>query len=229
MSLAVVERASGTDAGFRWGDLRVSGIVLGLVFTAVWLAPVRAEWESAIQTVCGVLGCALIVARFRQLEVPRSELGIRIDNLLPSMAVFALATSVLCVPAILASGSGSTAPFPADELPAYFAWASLQQFVAVGGFWLPFRLASSPSALGGVGELRPALAAACVFAIAHAPNLGLMALVGFAETLWLFLFARFRNLVSLSLAHAAAALVVSYHLVPSAWLSSMTVGLAYWR
>ncbi|MGH9323229.1 MAG: CPBP family glutamic-type intramembrane protease, partial [Vicinamibacteria bacterium] len=84
--------------------------------------------------------------------------------------------------------------------------------LVVAGFWRNFRSNAFLTAL--------------VFSLAHAPNLPLMALVLVAETVWLLLFARFRNLLSFALAHALAALVVSHALVPD-WLPSLRVGLHY--
>jgi hypothetical protein len=166
-------------------------------------------------------------------------MGIRVDNLLASSALLLGVTAALAVAAIALRGrlGGELAfVFPLNELPSYFGWALFQQFVAVGAFWLPFRgwkgaRASRVRSPGVLFEGKAAIAVGVVFALAHAPNVGLMLLGFVAETLWLLAFhrRRCRNLFALSLAHAAAALVVSHHLVPSPWLPSMTVGLSYFR
>jgi hypothetical protein len=53
-----------------------------------------------------------------------------------------------------------------------------------------------------------------------------MVLVLVAETVWLVVFSRLRNLFSLALAHALAALLVSQWLIPE-WVPSLRVGLHY--
>jgi hypothetical protein len=159
------------------------------------------------------VGAGAVLALSRSIarsgESPR-DLGLRLDNLLPATAAFLGVTALLALPAIAAESSISIAP---SEIFRYFLWALFQQFLVVAGFWRNFRGNAVLSAL--------------VFALAHAPNLPLMALVLAAETVWLLLFARFRNLASLALAHAGAALVVSHALVPE-WIPSLRVGLGYW-
>ncbi len=113
------------------------------------------------------------------------------------------------------------------EVLIYFAWALLQQFVIVAGAWRHFRQPTG-SVTGWRSDAGAATLAAGVFALAHAPNLVLMGLVFGAELVWLICFTRFRNLFALALAHTLAAIVVQQDLVP-AWLSTMKVGLRYWR
>lgn len=207
----------------------MSGLVLALVLAAVWLAPLGGELARPVQVVLGVAGCAVITVYAWTTRITPAHLGLQAKNLLAATVVFGLATAVLGVTAVVANDGEPLAPFPIGELPSYFLWALFQQYVAVGGFWVPLRRASGlETTYASFGrELPLAGAAALVFAVAHAPNVGLMVLVGLAEWLWLSLFARWRNLFSLSLAHAAAALVVAHHLVPSRWLPSMQVGLGY--
>ncbi|HXV65268.1 MAG TPA: hypothetical protein VEK15_31525 [Vicinamibacteria bacterium] len=166
------------------------------------------------------------------MSLELAQLGVRVDNLLPACGVFLAVTAGLTAPAMIGTRSGIGLPFPLGELPRYFLWAFFQQFVAVGAFWLPFRRAMGLP-LEEVGsfsrEVAVAGAVALVFVVAHAPNPGLMVLGGVAELVWLSLFGRFRNLFALSVAHGVAALVVSHHLVPSFWLTSMRVGPSYWE
>ncbi|HSF18820.1 MAG TPA: hypothetical protein VLK65_25065 [Vicinamibacteria bacterium] len=171
-------------------------------------------------------------ARDHFVSAALAPLGVRVDNLLPACGVFLAVTAGLTAPALIGTRTGAGLPFPLGELPRYFLWALFQQFVAIGAFWLPFRRAmglSVEEVASFSREVAVAAAAALVFVVAHAPNPGLMLLGGVAELAWLSLFGRFRNLFALSLAHAAAALVVSHHLVPSVWLTSMRVGPSYWE
>jgi hypothetical protein len=199
-------------------------IVFGALVAAAWLAPLAPEWTVAIQTFLGVAAAGFILWSARRDAVELHQLGLRADNLLGASAAFLVPTGLLltCLP-----WRGERPLLSAGELSSYFLWALFQQFLLVAGFWRHFR---------GTLELRnpisrefvAAVSTAGVFAAAHAPNVPLAAAVFLPETLWLILFARFRNLASLALAHAVAALALAHTLVPER-LPSMTVGIRYWR
>jgi hypothetical protein len=198
--------------------------VFGALVAAAWLAPLAPEWTVAIQTALGVAAVAFLLWSARRDRVELAQIGVRADNVLGSSVAFLAPTAVL-----LASlpWRGERFSLSAFELSSYFLWALFQQFLLVAGFWRHFR-GTLESRKPIARELVAAVSAAGVFAAAHAPNARLAGLVFLAEALWLVLFARFRNLGSLALAHAAAALFVAQTLVPE-WLPSMTVGIRYWR
>lgn len=199
-------------------------LLFGSLVVAAWLAPLAPEWTVAIQTVLGVAAAAFLLWSARRDRVELGQLGVRADNVLGSSVALIAPTAVLlaCLP-----WRGERFSLDTIELSSYFFWALFQQFLLVAGFWRHFR-GTLESRRPIAREVVAAASTAGVFAAAHAPNARLAGLVFLAETLWLLLFARFRNLASLALAHAAAALFVAQTLVPD-WLPSMTVGIRYFR
>jgi hypothetical protein len=190
-------------------DLRVPGIVFGSFLVAAWVLPLLPQ-TVLLQCIVGAsvaLGLAISISRKKE-SLPR--LGVRLDNLLPASAGFLLVTAALIAPAYFGSEREIEVTLP--DLFLYFLWALFQQFLIVAGFWRNLR--------------ENALLAAIAFSLAHAPNVPLMVLVLVAETVWLLLFTRLRNLFGLALAHALAAILVSQWLVPE-WIRSLRVGLHY--
>jgi hypothetical protein len=190
-------------------DLRVPGIVFGCFLAASWLLPLL-PYTVLLQSIVGAavaLGLALDLARKKE---PLAPLGVRVDNLLPASAVYLMVTALLIAPAYW--GSERDTAISLQKLSLYFLWALFQQFLVVAGFWRNLR--------------RNAFLAALAFSLAHAPNVPLMVLVLVGETVWLLLFGRLRNLFSLALAHALAAVLVSQWLIPG-WIPSLRVGLHY--
>ena len=176
----------------------------------------------------GTLGLCYVLWSVLRDRVRLQWLGLRFDNLAVSASIYGLGTGAVLAPVWL------KAPQPSSllaEIPSYWVWAAFQQFLATACFWRHVRTLLRLPLEGVASAASEGLAAvlgAAIFAIAHTPNWGLMALVFLGQSCWLFLFSRFRNLFALSLAHAGAALVVSHLLVPSWWLPSMNVGLTFW-
>jgi hypothetical protein len=190
-------------------SLREPALVFGCFLIAAWLLPLFPQ-TVLLQSILGaVVALALAIRIFRKKE-PLSRLGVRLDNLLPASAGFLLVTALLVAPAYFGSKREIAVSLP--DLFLYFLWALFQQFLIVAGFWRNLR--------------ENALWAAVAFSLAHAPNVPLMVLVLVAETVWLVVFSRLRNLFSLALAHALAALLVSQWLIPE-WVPSLRVGLHY--
>lgn len=188
--------------------LREPALVFGAFLVASWLLPLVPH-TVLFQSILGagaVLGLAWSIARNKD---SLAILGVRADNVFPATAVFLFVTATLIAPLYWMDADMEII---LGDLFGYFPWALFQQFLVVAGFWRNFRCRGLPAAL--------------VFSLAHAPNVPLMVLVLLAEAVWLFLFSRFRNLFSLALAHALAAVVVSQAIVPD-WLSSLRVGLHY--
>lgn len=203
--------------------LREPALVFAVFLGAAWLPPLVPAWRSALQAALGIAALVAIIRSAMRDRVPLSELGLRVDNLLASTFVLLLLTVSPLGGVHMLVGKPGLRP---SEVLIYFAWALFQQFVIVAGFWRYFGPpGTSTTWRSGVGA---AALTAGLFALAHAPNLALMRLVFGAELVWLVCFARFRNLFALALAHSVAAIVVKHDLVPG-WLSSMKVGLGYWR
>ncbi len=203
--------------------LREPALVFGVFLFAAWLPMLAPEWRLALQAALGIGALLAIIRSAMRDGVALSELGLRVDNLFASSLVFLLVTGLpLAAVHRLAGKPG----LRSSGVLIYFAWALFQQFVVVAGFWRYFRPPAGPST-SWRNDLGGAAITASLFALAHAPNLGLMGLVLGAELVWLACFSRFRNLFALALAHSVAAIVVKHDLVPG-WLPSMKVGLGYW-
>jgi hypothetical protein len=204
--------------------LRAPAVVFGVFVAAAWLAPLLPAWRLVLQALLGMGALLAVIRNAMRDGVPLSELGLRADNLLASSFLLLLVTVLpLAAMHMLAGRPG----FRPSEVLIYFGWALFQQFVVVAGFWRYFRRPTGTTTTWRSG-LGAAVPSAGLFALAHAPNLALMGLVFAAELVWLVCFTRFRNLFALALAHSLAAIAVKHDLVPG-WLSSMKVGLGYWR
>jgi hypothetical protein len=191
-------------------DLLEPALVFGAFLVAAWILPLFPH-NVLLQSIVGagaVVGLGWSLARKKD---SLAVLGLRLDNLVSASAVLLLITAILLAPAYWLDPDAEI-EIALGKLFGYFLWALFQQFLVVAGFWRNFRGHALPTALA--------------FSLAHAPNFPLMALVLVAETLWLVLFARFRNLFGLALAHAFAAVIVGELLVPE-WLSSLRVGIHY--
>jgi hypothetical protein len=204
--------------------LREPAVVFGVFLAAAWLAPLLPAWRLALQSLLGMGALLAIIRNALRDRVALSELGLRADNLLPSSFLLLLVTVLpLAAMHLLAGRPG----FRPSQVLIYFGWALFQQFVVVAGFWRYFRRPTGAMTSWSSG-LGAAVPAAGLFALAHAPNLVLMDLVFAAELVWLVCFTRFRNLFAIALAQSLAAIAIKHDLVPG-WLSSMKVGLGYWR
>jgi Type II CAAX prenyl endopeptidase Rce1-like len=202
----------------RWAEpLLLFGVFSG----AAWLAPLAGTWTVPLQSVLGALAVVALSWSARRDGVTLADLGLTHRRFLVGSAVYLLVTATLLAPTLWIARVPSIV---IGEVPVYWAWALFQQFLVVAGFWRHFRWLGASR--GAPRNLTAAAVTALVFALAHAPNLRLMAFVGVGELVWLLLFTRFRNLLSLSLAHAGAALVVSHALVPE-WVPTMRIGLHY--
>ena len=219
MGLGTGNRELATQVCFssKWDP----ALVFGAFLVASWLAPLAPRATVPLQA---LLGAAAVVGLLFRVRRDLRGVGLRVDNLASTVAVFLLAACALSAPVVAFM---TVSPISGGELATYSVWAFFQQFLVVAGFWRPFREMLGPRT-SVAREATAALLASGAFALAHLPNLPLMLLVLVAEFVWLVLFARFRNLFSLSLAHALAALVASHGLAPD-WLSSMRVGLRYWQ
>lgn len=208
-------------------------VLVGCVVAGAWLAPLLPrEWQGAAVAASGALGLAWLLPSLRRQGASLRELGLAADGALRSAAAF-LACALATVAAFaLAGGIDLDAPGRLADpgaLGAYLGWALFQQFLVVAVLWRHARHAlgaTGTARVFAVSNLGVAASAALVFALVHAPNLRLMALVLGAELVWLLLFARFRSLVGLAAVHAVSALAAAEALQPH-WLATARVGLLY--
>lgn len=156
----------------------------------------------------------LLVALFAWLtarlhgDTPRS-VGLRLDNFAAS------ARLVLPLTALIAAGfmGAGAALGPAKpwhdalvSLAPSFVWALVQQYVLQ---------AIVQRRLWDAGIRRRApLVAAALFALAHAPNPGLMTMTFLAGWLWCSWYRRHENLLTLAFSHAVLAAVVLITMPP---------------
>jgi len=208
-------------------------VLVGCVLVGAWLAPLLpGRAARAAVLAAGGLGLAWTFWSLRRQGVSLRELGVRVDDLHTSGSVF-LACALLTVSGFVLAGAID--PFAPGRLgdpralASYGVWALFQQFLVVAMLWRPLGRWLGESPGGRVlsqGNLRLATATALAFALIHAPNLRLMALVGVAELVWLLLFSRFRNLFALAAVHAISALAMAEALQPG-WLPTARIGLPY--
>jgi hypothetical protein len=209
------------------------GVLVGCVLAGAWLAPLLPGAAArAAAVAAGGLGLGWALWSLRRQGVSPRELGLRGDNLWSAVPVF-LTCALLTVAGFAAAGLlDPAAPGRLADpraLASYAVWALFQQLLVVGVLWRHARWwlgagRCSPRLSGA--ELGAVLVTALGFALIHAPNLRLMALVGGAELVWLLLFTRFPNLFALASVHAVSALAVAEALQPG-WLPTARIGLSY--
>lgn len=203
------------------------------VLAGAWLAPLLPAGPRRVAVAAaGALGLAWLLLSLRRQRVSLRELGLGANGALRSIAVFLACAAATVAGFALAGGIDLGAPGRLADpgaLGGYLAWALFQQLLVVAVLWRHarhvFGAAGSDRVMTG-SNLGVAASAAAVFALVHAPNLRLMALVLAAELVWLLLFARFRSLLGLAAAHAVSALAAAEALQPH-WLPTARVGLLY--
>jgi hypothetical protein len=223
-------------SGARWtaaAARRDLAVLFACVLAGAWLAPLlpRAAAGAAVAA-ASVAGVAWTLRSLRRQGVSLRELGIRGDDLHRSGPVFlgcALATAAAFAWAGALDPAAPGRLADPSALAGYALWALFQQFLVVSMLWRHagrWLSSGTPERVVSAANLRLGGVTALAFALIHAPNLRLMALVFAAEWVWLLLFARFRNLFALAAAHAISALVVAEALQPH-WLPTARVGLSY--
>lgn len=107
----------------------------------------------------------------------------------------------------------------AEAFVGYALWAIAQQWL-LQGYFLPRLAQVTPR------ESWAAAIVACLFAMAHLPNLMLAVMALFWGLTAGFLFLRYRSIVTLGFAHALLGISVAIS-IPGPLLHNMRVGLAY--
>lgn len=206
----------GPEPGRRrdWTEIAVAyGLILAVEWTSRPLQ--RAMWGVA------ALVIAAIVCGSRDSW---AAMGLRCANLLRSLWIVGAAL-VLAGAAIFIAARMHPLPRIAGPLQflqtysGYAIWTCVQQFLLQGFFLLRFLRVIRNKWLA-------ALAAAAIFAAAHAPNAILVPITllwGFAACL---LFLRYRNVIPLMIAHAILGITVAVT-IPGPEDHNMRVGLGY--
>lgn len=123
------------------------------------------------------------------------EMGIRLDNLARSAALFLTATAVPALLILLLGlAAGNYRPEPTETLAVYFGWALLQQHVLQNFFFLRLRQSLKWPSHAAVG-------AAFLFALLHSPNWALVTLTFLGGLFWCWLFYRSPNLWMATVSH----------------------------
>ena len=204
------------------GRLRAAAeivLILGLILLDVWVVqPMdRPPLDLALRLAVGAL---LVISPWVHGD-SRQRLGWRLDTLAPALARL-LPVSLLVAAAAIAAGwilrSIDPPESAAVTLGTYLAWALLQQHALQSVILL--RLEDA-----GLRAAAP-LAAATLFASAHAPNPGLLILTFLGGLLWCSTFRRHPNIVAVAISHAILAVVV-VSTVPHEVTGGLRIGPAY--
>ena len=201
-----------------WRDGIEIAVAFALILAVVWTPR---PWQRILWVVAAATVAFMIYDSFDG----RRAMGLRTANFLRALWIPA-AASLLAAIAILVAARLHTLYLPpggplvfVETYIAYAIWTGVQQFLLQGFFLLRFlRVVSSVTAA--------ALAAGALFAAAHIPNpilTPVTLLWGFAACL---LFARYRNLYPLAIAHAVLGITVALT-IPGTVDHNMRVGLGY--
>ncbi|MGO8759555.1 MAG: type II CAAX prenyl endopeptidase Rce1 family protein [Terracidiphilus sp.] len=201
----------------RLRDWTEIGVAYGLILAVEWT-------PRPLQRAMWVVAAVGIAAIFLSSPDRWAAMGLRRANLGRSMWIVGAALALAGAAIAIAAGM-HTLPEPEGPLEfvrtyaGYAVWTCVQQFLLQGFFLLRF-LRVIP------GERWAALAAAAMFAAAHAPNPVLMP----ATLLWgaaaCLLFLRYRNLIPLMMAHAILGITMAIT-IPGPVDHNMRVGLGY--
>ena len=205
-------------------DTRRKGRLLELVL--VYAAIQVALWTDG--TIKAIAIAAVWIGVFGSVlaeRVPARKLGFSSDGLRASLWILPAALGLLGVIVgigwLCGSLHGLTDESLWQRVPAYIPWAFAQQFAAQCFF---FRRLET---LRGNG-LAAVLMTSLLFACAHLPNPVLAPATLAAEFLWTLAYRRYRNLYTISIAHALLAAAVTVA-VPDAWHHHMRAGIGYLR
>ena len=202
-------------AGKRFCMLAIAGAYL-LAEGGLWTAGV-VQRGFIIAAMCWIAGCTLLQRRSAK------QLGIGLGGLRQSswLALGALALAAMVVGMLHGAGWQLPAiqhPIQLWRVGAYSVWAVEQEFILNSFLFLNLEQLA--------GTRRAILFSAVIFAIAHIPNPVLMALTLLAGLMFCAVFARYRNIWPLAVAHALLGITVAVS-VPDSVTHHMRVGLGY--
>lgn len=171
--------------------------------------------------VAAAFGYILVSHRLRG-ETPR-ELGFRMDNFAPALALVAVPT-ILALACFLIIGwsEGGWRWELLWSRPRYLLlpiWALAQQYVTQGFI---NRRAQTVFGRGW----KSVLITASIFALLHMPNLNLVWLTFIGGVVWAATYQLRPNLIVLAISHTFTSVILARAL-PNIWVNSMRVGLKY--
>jgi hypothetical protein len=195
--------------------------LVGLVETIMWAVPFTGRPAAAYLGAVALIALLLAVCHVRD-RVPRRDLGIRFDNFLAVLKVYAVpfgAAVALMVAIGLAAGTLRLGARFVAMLASVPAWALLQQYMLLAFAQRRFRVVLGPG--------WPSVAAsASMFALLHLPNPTLTVACAAAGLLWAWQYERGPNLFANAVTHTLASAVLANSL-PHAVLRNMVVGYHY--
>ena len=203
----------------RVGAAAEIAVIFGLILLDIWVVqPMnRPRLDLAMRVAVGVL---LVLSPWIHGE-SRQRLGWRLDTFGAAL-IRLLPVSLLVAVGATATGWFLRSIDPPESaavaLGTYLAWALLQQYALQSVVFL--RLEDA-----GLRAAAP-LAAATLFAIAHAPNPGLLILTFLGGLLWCSTFRRHPNVFAVAISHAILAVVV-VSTMPHEVTGGLRIGPAY--
>jgi len=204
----------------------VQGPIEVVLFASLLLSYIwgwRGAFSGGRATVIGAGLGFILVSNFLIHRDAPSALGLRWDNLKPSLREVAPVTLALALTLVGTGWTlGTLRPVKSEtlsSLPWLVGWGFLQQY-ALHAFVLT-RLC------GTFGRpVAAAAVAAAIFALHHLPNPLLTVATLLAGLVWCSLFQRQPNLFTLTVSHLALSLALS-HSLPPEWTGGMRVGPGY--
>jgi hypothetical protein len=189
------------------------------IMAAIW-TPL--PWAAA----CLLLGLVWVVLRVGASRASLSDLGLRLSAITRDYWVIPFAAVLTVLGAFLGAHFNTLHPPFANTRPElhagmYLVWALIQQFI-LQDFFLPRLLRLLPTRSAAV------ITAAGLFASAHIPNPLLVAATMLWGVIACTLFLRYRDLLTLGIAHAVLGLSLAFTL-PAPLHHQMRVGLGYLR
>jgi hypothetical protein len=223
-----VSHATNSGIGNRARELALAhpwiepAVFLALLHLYIWWVEPHAPWAARVAGRV-VLAVFPIASSVLHRDGPRA-LGIRLDNLWPSLREAALATAGLSI-AVLALGAVFRWPLRFELgsgviVALYPFWAFYQQYALQA---LVYKRLSESVRF----PRRSALLAALLFGMVHVPNPLLIGATTVAGYVWCRLYQREPNLFALTLSHAWISTLLEAQ-VPSAIHRGMRVGPGFW-
>jgi membrane protease YdiL (CAAX protease family) len=196
-------------------------VFVGGVFIIIWVLPFcyRGPYLSVLTS--AICTCVFLSSFFVHGDTLK-ELGIRIDNLRPSLKEASVAT-LLCVALTVYISifyRASHTPRGAGKILTgflqYIPFGIVQQFFLNSFLYLRLK-----KVLGNNGAA--IICTVTIFSLLHVPNTALMLFTAVGGLIFCYLFSRNRNIFSLGVMHGIVGMIALVLLVPG-FMKSFTVG-----
>jgi membrane protease YdiL (CAAX protease family) len=187
----------------------------------MWAVPFTADPIAAYFGAVVLITVLLVVCHLRD-GVPGRELGVRIDNALPALRVYALPFGIAIALMLSVGSFAGTLHFGGKffgMLAAVPMWALLQQYMLLAFAHRRFRNIFGPGPTS-------VAATASLFALMHLPNPTLTVVCGAAGIVWAWQYERSPNLFANAFTHTLASAFLANSL-PHTVLKNMVVGYNY--